>query len=115
MPGRSDFKTVVQVGLIKEIAPLRGVIVGGKADTRQISIHCSWNKVLIEPVIVTKQRMIANIQLTKLVIKYSRDNIYSCPHTTLIGIAKEGGSVCVGRSALERGDTTVGNPRSEER
>src|SRR5882724_10076864 len=110
MPCRTDFQIIAQIGLIKEITTLSGVVVSSEVDTSLVGINCARNKVLVKAVVVAEQSVVANVQISGLMLNHSGNEIYACPDTTLIGIAEERGDVCVGWSALERRDSAVSNP-----
>src|SRR5882724_223866 len=107
---RTDFQIIVQIGLIKEIATLGGVVVSAEVDTSPVGINCARNKVLVEPVVVAEQSVIANVQFSGLMLNHSGNEIYACPDSTLIGVAEERGDVYIGWSASERRDSAISNP-----
>ncbi len=85
----------MQIGLVEEIAALRRIVVRGQGHEGLRGIRRAGDEVLITPVIVAVERVVADRERTEIMFDRRRGAVDQRANVTLVGIAVVGADIDV--------------------
>ena len=99
----------VQVGLVEDVAAVRGVVVRGNAHHRAVGVHGAREDVLVKLVVVGKAGVVPDLHRAGIVRNRDVRRVDGCIRAALVGLAEESGSVGNDWLSEVRRNTAVGS------